>query len=48
MGGPMMVVHVIYSRLCAQGDHLLLAEMLSTAIFMMGIATFLQVTIGIR
>ncbi len=49
VGGPVLAVYVIHGLICtSDDDNLLFAELLSTSIFMTGIATFLQVTWGVR
>ena len=42
------MVYVIHANICAENNQTLLAELLATALFMVGLATFLQVTIGVR
>ena len=45
----MLAVYIIYDLICtSEADHLLFAELLSTSIFVTGIATFVQVTFGVR
>ena len=48
IGGPITAVYFIHANICAEDSQLLLAELISTAIFMGGMATFLQVTFGVR
>lgn len=48
LSGPLVIMNLIHSEICGSHDNLLLAELLSTSIFMMGISTLLQVTFGVR
>ena len=46
---PVLAVYVIHSQICTYGgEDLLFAELVSTSLFMAGVATFLQVTFGVR
>ena len=48
LSGPMANVYILWSNLCAPDNDILYAELLSTALFMGGVCTLLQTTIGIR
>ena len=46
--GPLVVTHVIRQDVCAGNDDIFYARLMSTAIFMSGVATIMQVTFGVR
>ena len=51
IGGSIAAAYIIHSQLCVEGhkdSDLIFAKLLSTAIFMSGVGTLLQVSIGIK
>jgi len=48
VGGPVVVSFLIHKTVCATGDDLFLAELISSSLFCVGLSTILQVMVGIR
>ena len=46
--GCMVTVLIITESICAGDNNLLLAQFLSTSVFLVGVATLLQTTLGMR
>ena len=51
VSGALSVVYIIHSLFCTHGDadgDMFFARLLSSTLFIMGVASFLQVTLGVR
>ena len=46
--GCVVTVLIVTDNICASHNHLLVAQFLSTAVFLAGVATLMQVTLGMR
>jgi len=48
VGGLLSCVFILHSSVCAASDHASLAQLISISLFMGGLCTILQVTVGVR
>ena len=48
LGGPVTAAFIIHSAVCGSNDHVFLAKLISISMFISGLCTIIQVTIGVR
>ena len=48
IAGPVAVAFLVHKNVCATGDDRLLAELIGSSLFAVGLTTVLQVTLGTR
>jgi len=48
LGGPVTMAFLIHSNVCGSSNDAFLAHLISISLFMSGLCTMLQVTIGVR